>query len=85
MYNVFKEYLSGITLAADGGSVKICGINKEYVRNSDFLPDDTGCTDKSHDELLNFFGDIIIRDDITASGSTEKYALEYAIGRKDFV
>ena len=85
MYTTFKWYLSGITLEADGGTVKICGINKEYVRSSDFLPDDTGCSSKSHDELLEFLGDIIIRDDITASWSTEKYALEYAVGRKDFV
>jgi hypothetical protein len=33
----------------------ICGINKEYVRNSDFLPDDKGCNEKTHDELLTFF------------------------------
>lgn len=85
MYTAFKWYLSGITLNAVETDVTICGINKEYVRSSDFLPDDSGCIVKKHDELLNFFGDIIIRDDITVSWSTEKYALEYAVGRKDFV
>ncbi len=85
MYIAFKWYLSGITLNARGRNVTICGVNKEYVRNNDFLPDDTGCIEKTHDELLGFFGDIIIRDDITLSWSKEKYALEYAIGRKDFV
>ena len=85
MYNVFKWYLSGITLEADGKDVMICGIKKEYVRNNDFLPDDLGCTMKTHDELLSFFWDIIIRDDIISSGSTVKYGLEYSIGRKDFV
>ncbi len=85
MYNTFKWYLSWITLTAEGKNVTICGINKDYIRNSDFLPDDTGCIVKIHDELLGFFGDIIIRDDITSSWSTGKYALEYAIGRKDFV
>jgi penicillin-binding protein 1A len=85
MYGIFKGYLSGITLDSDGKNVIICGINKEYVRNSDFLPDERGCSEKTHDDLLAFFWDIIIRDDIVSSWSTSKFALEYAIGRKDFV
>jgi penicillin-binding protein 1A len=85
MYSVFKWYLSGITMEAYDGEVRICGINKDYVRNSNYLPSDTWCIDTAYDNLLEFVGDIAIRDDIVDSGSTISHVLEYTIGRKDFV
>ncbi|GAB0174437.1 MAG: hypothetical protein HHAS10_03160 [Candidatus Altimarinota bacterium] len=85
MYTTFKQYLSGITLETDNDSVKICGINAEYIRSTDFSPDSSGCSVVNQENLLDFFGDILIKDDITNSGGTIRYGLEYTWGRKDFV
>jgi penicillin-binding protein 1A len=85
MYNVFKGYLSGITLEKDDDEVLICGIKEEYIRDTSFTPDGKWCVSSIHDEVLNFFWDIIVRDEIVESGSTLSYALEYTWWRKDFV
>jgi penicillin-binding protein 1A len=85
LYGEFKGYLSGITLDAHDTTVSICWIKKEYVRNPNFLPDENGCLDSTHDELLGFFWDIIIRQEVSASGVTTKYWVEYSVWRKDFV
>jgi hypothetical protein len=79
MYIAFRSYLSGITLEKDNNSINVCGINKDYVRNNNFLPNKDGCQEISSDEIIPFFGDIIIRSDRVNSGSTRTYALEYAI------
>ena len=44
MYTTFKEYLSGITLETEGSSVTICGVKAEYIRNTDYTPDENGCS-----------------------------------------
>lgn len=85
LYDEFKSYLSGMTIEGDINTVKICGVKKEYTRDSSFSPDSNGCIKTNHDDLMNFFGDIIIKKNITSSGWTDMYALEYTIGRKDFV
>ncbi len=85
LYNNFRTYLSGITITNDNNSIGICGINKLYTRDSKFSPNSEGCIKISQDDLLPFFGDIIIRENVTASGTNANYALEYTIGRKDFV
>lgn len=84
-YDDFKSYLSGMTIEWDGENVWVCGVKEEYTRNDLYLPDTDGCISIVHDDLLGFFWDIIIWDTITSSGNTEEYALEYVIGRKDFV
>lgn len=85
MYTTFKQYLSWITLETDNDNVKICGIKAEYIRNTDYSPDNNSCSTVNQENLLDFFGDILIKDDITHSGSTTRYWLEYTWGRKDFV
>lgn len=85
LYNEFKNYLSGITIQGDTSWVKICGVKKEYVRDHTFSPESDGCVQTDYDNLLNFFGDILIKKDFTGSGWTDSYAVEYTIGRKDFV
>jgi penicillin-binding protein 1A len=85
MYNIFKGYLSGITLESHDNEIELCGIKEEYMRGSAYAPDAKGCIYTEHDALLSFFGDIVIREDIVDSGSTTKYALEYTVWRKDFV
>ncbi len=85
MYTEFKSYLSGITLELHNDSVNICGINKEYIRNSDYSPNKSGCKELDTGEVLWFFWDIIIHDTVSNSGETESFALEYGVGRKDFV
>ncbi len=85
MYISFKSYLSGMTLEANGNDVIICWVNREYIRNTDFTPDKNSCLEKPYDDLLGFFGDIIVRDTLVESGTTTQFALEYSIGRKDFV
>lgn len=85
LYKEFRSYMSGMTIDNYGEDVKVCGVKKEYTRNSIYHPDKDGCIEILHDELLWFFWDIIISWDITGSGTTGKYNLEYTIGRKDFV
>lgn len=85
MYTTFKEYLSGITLETEGSSVTICGVKAEYIRNTDYTPDENGCSESNVDNILDFFGDIMIKDEITHSWGTIRYGLEYTWGRKDFV
>lgn len=85
MYTNFKQYLSGITLEWEGNSVKICWVKAEYIRNTDYMPDDEWCTESDSDSLLDFFGDIFLRDDLTRSWTTVRYGLEYTWWRKDFV
>ena len=85
LYSRFKSYLSGITIEWKWDRVSLCGIEEKYVRNVQFKPNSDGCISISHDEILPFFWDIIIKGNITSSGASEEYALEYNIGRKDFV
>lgn len=85
MYTAFKSYLSGITLETSNNEVRICHVKDEYNKNPQFAPSKDGCIDTSFDNILPFFGNIIIKEDKTESGSTLTYALEYIIGRKDFV
>jgi hypothetical protein len=70
MYSTFKEYLSGITLEGDNQTVKICGVKAEFIRNMDYTPDDEGCTESNTENVLDFFGDILIKDERIQSGST---------------
>lgn len=85
LYTEFHTYLSGITMTGDTSRVTVCGIKKAYTRSSKFAPDDTGCLQASYDDIIPFLGDIMIKKDYTSSGAVETYALEYTIGRKDFV
>ena len=85
LYSNFKWYLSGMTIEGKWNEVSICGVKNEYVRNTIYSPDHGWCTNITHDDLLGFLGDMIIKWTVTASGSSGEYALEYTIGRKDFV
>lgn len=87
LYSTFKGYLSGITIEGRWETVSLCGVNEKYIRNTKFRPNNEWCISIIHDDLLGFFGDTIIQGSgsITWSGSGEAYALEYTIGRKDFV
>lgn len=86
LYTPFKSYLSGMTIEGKWDKVSLCGVKESYTRNSLYKPNSSWCINISHDDFLGFFGDIIISDTLSSgSGGTEKYALEYIIGRKDFV
>lgn len=85
LYTQFKEYLSGMTIEGKWSEVSLCGIKEKYTRKSIYKPDDEWCISIVHDDLLGFFGDIIIKDSPKVGSGSEDYALEYIIGRKDFV
>ncbi len=85
LYSSFRSYLSGITIASNNGSMDICGVNVSYIRDTKFTPNKEWCIKIWQDDLLLFFGDIIIRENMTASWTNGNFALEYTIGRKDFV
>ena len=85
LYSKFRSYFSGMTIEGKWDQVGLCGIEEKYIRDPKFKPHRDGCISIPHDDLLLFFWDIIIKENITSSGVSEEYALEYTIGRKDFV
>ncbi len=84
-YAPLKSYLNSLMIEGKWTNVRLCSVKESYTRDSLYRPDSDGCIMITHDQLLGFFGDIIIKNTIESSGSTEDYALEYIIGRKDFV
>jgi penicillin-binding protein 1A len=90
LYREFKSYLSGMTVERKDFGATICGVRKEYIKEdfpgrSSFLPDDEGCSDIGYESLGDFFGNISFTKTLTIKDIEEEYAIEYTIGRKDFV
>lgn len=87
VYTVFKEYVKNLNITGQENEVTICNVNRAYQKSSDYYPDSQWCLTLSYDNLINFWGNIMIPGTAsTGSGELENIALEYyAWGRKDFV
>ncbi len=88
LYDEFKSYLSGMTMEKNNIGATICNINPLYIKEEmreRFSPQDDGCLDVSFDEMDDFFGNISFSKNLTIKDISESYAIEYTIGRKDFV
>lgn len=90
LYREFKSYLSGMTVERESFGAHICGVKEEYIKadfvgRDAFLPDNDGCSDVGFESLGDFFGNISFSKTLTIKESEEEYAIEYTIGRKDFV
>lgn len=90
LYREFKSYLSGMTVERKDFGATICGVREDYIKEdfpgrSSFLPDDEGCSDIGYESLGDFFGNISFTKTLTIKDIEEEYAIEYTIGRKDFV
>lgn len=85
LYNAYKSYLSGMTMERETGGLKVCGIEKSYIKDRKFSPDSRGCLEIGFGQVSEFFGNINITKDIIATEWSGSYTIEYTIGRKDFV
>jgi penicillin-binding protein 1A len=85
IYEEFKWYLSGMTISSRNWEVEICGLKWDYTKNTDYAPDSSGCQNMTHDDILDFLWSIIIPGKSIEWWLFEDFALEYSIGRKDFV
>jgi penicillin-binding protein 1A len=85
LYTGFKNYIGWLEMTREWNYIELCGVKKENIKDSIFSPDKEWCLSLSFDEVLKFFSNITLEEEIKTENGLEKYTIEYTIGRKDFV
>lgn len=87
LYKKFKEYLGGLTFKnKNNNNAEICGLKAEYNISPKVTINSKGCTEINYADILDVLGGIQVTGNLNIDDEkNEKYALEYTVGRKDYV